>query len=71
MANRGKLWEQQAPDRVKRFIEAWETGVTLHDMAIRFGISQTTIYDVHKRLGLPKRQHQVPKRAREQSRSCA
>jgi hypothetical protein len=59
MPARSKVWELQEPDRVRRFTEAWEAGVTLREMCERFGFSRATLYDIHKRLGLPKRQVQV------------
>jgi transposase len=63
-----KVWEDQQPDRAKRFIEAWESGVKHSDISVRFGISQSTIYGILKRLGLPKRQNQQHKGRRHAAR---
>jgi hypothetical protein len=58
-----RRYENDAENRT-RFIALWEAGVPTRAMAVRLGISLSTVWEVRRRLNLPARQSGSPGEAR-------
>lgn len=48
-------WEIAHPDQLDQFLRLWRTGVSTRQMARQIGVSLSTLWQITRRLDLPRR----------------